>query len=385
MVQMKSNKLVFILVISIFFLSGCWNRTEINDIAIVTAVGLDLLEDEKIRLSLQVAIPSKLGQTSGTTGSGKSTFIISENGETLSDAYRHLQQKLSRRIFFSHSRVLIIGEELARNGVSHILDFYARYQELRMNNYIMFTKGNAVDVLKNVPTLENVSAQETRELTNLSVGLQINITDFLDMVLTEGLEPVAPQFASEPLEVNANSQTKETQAITGTAVFKEDKLVGWMDDSETRGILWLRNEMIKGVITIKVSQERGGGNISANIIRNESEIVPELKDNKIKIIINTHTEMNVMENASEINLNEPVNIDKIEEDFENEIRDRIRLTVDKAQDEFEADIFGFGEAVYKKYPKEWNNHYKKRWGNAFSEVEVVINPKVYVRRVGLIK
>jgi spore germination protein KC len=386
MVLMKPFKLLFILIITTVLLSGCWNRIEVNDIAIVTAVGLDLLEDEKIRLTLQVAIPSKLGPTGGAAGSGdNSTFMISETGVTLSEAYRHLQGKLSRRIFFSHSRVLLIGEDLAKKGVSHILDFYSRYHEPRMNSYIMFTKGNAYEVIKNKPKLESVSAEETRELTKLSVGLTVNIKEFLDMLLTEGLEPVGPQFASEPLEVKVENQSEKTQAIIGSAVFKDDKLVGWMNDSETRGILWLRNEMDLGVITVKVPEEKGGGNISSNIIRTETKIVPEIKDGRIKINVNTTSEMNVMENASELNLDESKNIEKLQAEIEKDIRTRIQEVLDKAKNELGSDIFGFGEAVYKKYPKEWNEKYKKEWDEDFSEIEVSINPTVFVRRIGLTK
>jgi spore germination protein KC len=391
MVLMKTTRILLILAMSIFLLSGCWNRIEINDIAIVTAVGLDL-EDDKIRLSLQVAVPSKLGPTSGTTGSGEnSTFMISDTGDTLSEAYRHLQGKLSRRIFFSHSRVLIIGEELAKKGVSHILDFYSRFHEPRMNSYIMFSKGKAFEIIKNKPTLESVTAEETRELTKLSVGLSVNIKEFLDMLLTEGLEPVAPQFASKPMEVGGsagnagNAGTDTTQAIIGAAVFKGDKLVGWMNDSQTRGILWLRDEMELGVITVKVPEEKGGGYISTNIIRTETEIVPTIKNGEIKIAVNTTSEMNVMENASELNLDDSKNIDKLQVELEQDVKGRIQQVLDKAKDELGSDIFGFGEAVYKKYPKQWNDKYKKDWNERFTELEVSIHPTVYVRRIGLTK
>ncbi|MEH7748363.1 hypothetical protein V7659_25610 [Neobacillus drentensis] len=108
---MKAIRKLLIVLITVFLLTGCWNRIEVNDIAIVTAIGLDLVEDNMIRLTLQVAIPTKLGPTGGSSGGGKerSTFVISEKGVTVSEAYRNLQMKLSRRVFFSQSRVLLIG------------------------------------------------------------------------------------------------------------------------------------------------------------------------------------------------------------------------------------------------------------------------------------
>lgn len=384
---MKTMKKPLILVMTIMLLTGCWNRVEVNDIAFVTAIGLDLIEDDKIRLTLQVAIPTKLGPAGGSKGggSGNSTFLISETGITVSEAYRKLQGKLSRRIFFSQSRVLLIGEALAKKGVAHIIDFHTRYHEPRINSFIMFTKGEASELINSIPNIESVSAEETKELAKLNVGVTIYVMDFLNMLLTDGIEPIGPKFILTSLEVNNKNKSKEGQAIRGTAVFKKDKLVGWMDEVETRGILWLRNEMETGVITINIPEEKGGGNVSFDIIRTDTQNVPKLKHGEIKVTVDVTAEVSVMENDSNIKLDDPKVIEDLQKNIENEIKDRIHLVVEKAQQEYQSDIFGFGQAVYKKYPKEWNTNYKKNWDQEFSQLEVAINPKVFVRRIGLVK
>ena len=384
---MKRIRMPLILVMTMMLLTGCWNRVEVNDIAIVTAIGLDLTEDERVRLSLQVANPTKLGPTGGSAGgsNGKSTFVISETGVTVSEAYRQLQGKLPRRIFFSQSRVLLIGEDLAKKGVSSIIDFHTRYHEPRINSFIMFTKGEASELLNSMPNLESVSAEETKELAKLSVGVTTYVMDFLNMLLTDGIEPFGPQFTSTSLEVNNKYKSKEAQATRGTAVFKKDKLVGWMNEVETRGILWLRNKMETGVITINIPEEKGGGNVSFDIIRTETKSVPKLKPGEINFTVNVTAEVSVMENDSNIKLEDPKIIEGLQKNIENEIKDRIQLVIEKAQQEYQSDIFGFGQAVYKKYPKEWNTNYKKNWEQEFSQLEVTIKPNVFVRRIGLVK
>jgi spore germination protein KC len=387
MVLMKRIRMPLILVMTMMLLTGCWNRVEVNDIAIVTAIGLDLTEDERVRLSLQVANPTKLGPTGGSAGgsNGKSTFVISETGVTVSEAYRQLQGKLPRRIFFSQSRVLLIGEDLAKKGVSSIIDFHTRYHEPRINSFIMFTKGEASELLNSMPNLESVSAEETKELAKLNVGVTIYIMDFLNMLLTDGIEPFGPQFTSTSLEVNNKNKSKEAQATRGTAVFKKDKLVGWMNEVETRGILWLRNEMETGVITINIPEEKGGGNVSFDIIRTETQSVPKLKHGELKFTVIVTAEVSVMENDSNIKLEDPKIIEGLQKNIENEIKDRIQLVIEKTQQEYQSDIFGFGQEVYKKYPKEWNKYYKKNWEQEFSQLEVTIKPNVFVRRIGLVK
>jgi spore germination protein KC len=380
---MKVLRMLLISGMTMILLTGCWNRVEINDIAIVTAIGLDLVEDDKLRLTLQVAVPSKL-VTGGTGGSsGKSTIVISETGATVSEAYRNIQGKLSRRIFFSQSRVLLIGEDLAKKGVFHIVDFHTRYAEPRINSFIMFTKGKASKIINSMPKFESVSAEEMRELAKM--GLKVYVRDFLNMLLTEGIEPFASQFTLKPLEVSTKNKSGETQAVSGIAVFKGDKLVGWMDEVETRGLLWIRNEIKTGVITIKIPEEKGGGNISMEIIRGETNIVPILKQGELKLDVDVVTELSVIENDSKVNLHETKVIEEIQTNAEEEISKRIEMIIEKAKKEYKSDIFGFGQSVYKKYPKEWNTHYKKNWENEFAQTKVTIHSKALVRRIGLIK
>ena len=62
----------------------------------------------------------------------------------------------------------------------------------------------------------------------------------------------------------------------GPAIFKEGKMVGRLDDKETRGILWPRNEIKSGVITISFKNEKGY--ISLNLLRSHTEIDPLHKE-----------------------------------------------------------------------------------------------------------
>lgn len=382
-----------IMVMIIPCLAGCWNRVEVNDIAIVTAIGLDRVENGDIRLSLQIGIPANLGPIGAGGGNkgGKGTFIISETGETIADAYRKLQEKIARRIFFSHSRVLIIGEKLARNGVSQIIDFFPRYKEPRMNSFIMFTKGQASELLRSKSKLENVSSEETRELNKLNVGLKVSIKGFWEMMLAEGINPTAPAVNLKYLEVKNKSESKtehspseKTQSIVGAAVFKKDKLVGWMNDAETRGILWLRNTLETGVITVNIPKKRGGGKISTKIISTKTGINPKLQGGQLTIEVNTRSEVIVVESTSKMNLTKTKMIEILQSKLEEDIRNKIQLALDKAQKQLHSDIFGFGRAVYQTYPKVWNRKYKKRWDEEFPKLNVTIKPKVEVKRIGLI-
>ena len=71
------------------------------------------------------------------------------------------------------------------------------------------------------------------------------------MLVTEGVEPIAAEMELVSSSLMSGEDSKglsplnlETNlSVKGSAIFKKDKLIGWMNDVETRGVLWLRNEM----------------------------------------------------------------------------------------------------------------------------------------------
>ncbi|UNT71699.1 Ger(x)C family spore germination protein (plasmid) [Bacillus sp. N447-1] len=382
------------------FLSGCWSRVEINDLAFVTATGIDKMEDGKIRVALQIAIPRMLGAP-GQGGSGgekgigtKAVWVVSEKGTTIMDAYRKLQEKLPREITLSHNRIIIIGEKMARSGVSSILDFFTRNREARMRSYIVFTKSEALTHLKFIPKFEKIPAEVLREEEEKQISLKINLRDFAQMLVAEGVEPIAAEVKIVPSnvinkEASQNQESKSSvetnESIKGTAVFKKDKLIGWLNNSETREILWLLNKMKADVITINIPKEKGNGKVSVQTFKVETKFIPILKQGKLNIGVQVKVNATLYEDNSKMDLSNPNNVLFLEKKLKEKIEERIQAILDKAQNKFKSDILGFGTAVQRKYPKEWENKFKERWHQEFPKLKVKINTNVTVDRTGLTK
>lgn len=379
-----------ILIVILPLLTGCWSRTEINDIAIVLGIAVDRLENKQIQIALQIAVPKALGTGESGQGSGatKSTIMISAKGTSIMEAYRIIQEKLPREVFFAHSRVIIVGEELARGSVSSILDFFSRYRQAHLRNYLLFTKGKAVDVLKSTPRLESIMAEEIREQERTGVGVHTSVRDFLKRLLKDGEEPVAAQISNLPLETVNEIETegsetpKKAPAINGAAVFRGNRLVGWLNDKEARGVLWLRSEVKSGVLTVMVPTEEGKRTIGAKIQKGSTDIKPIFHHDKLKIKIETYGEIDIFDNDTVLDLRDPRVINTLQSMFEKDVKMRIKLTLDKTQKELKSDIFGFGQAVYRTEPAKWKNFYKKKWSEVFPDLEVEIVSHIKIRGTG---
>ncbi|WP_332631359.1 Ger(x)C family spore germination protein [Halalkalibacter flavus] len=380
------------------FISGCWSQTEVNDLAFVTATGVDMMGDGKIRVSLQVAIPRMLGpaEGGGEQGSGaEAVWVVSEKGETILDAYRKIQEKLPRKVYFSHNRIIIIGEKLARDSVSPALDFFTRHREARMNNYIMFTNGEALKILKFIPKLERIPAEVMRKEEEMQIGLKTNLKDFVNMLVSDGVDPVASKIEivssnvkseedSPSLDQQSPAKEETNLSVKGAAVFNKDQLIGWINDKETRGVLWLRNEMKEDEVTVTIPEDKGNGKISGQILKAESKIIPILMQDELEIEVKVRAEGDLFENSSKMDLSDPKVIQFVEKKWEDNVEKRIQLALDKVQKEFKSDIFGFGLAVERAYPKEWKNKFSgERWDQIFPSLKVTITTDITVARTGL--
>ncbi|HZH61585.1 MAG TPA: Ger(x)C family spore germination protein [Metabacillus sp.] len=374
----KAVKLILTFSICSFtiLLTGCWDRVELNDLALVMAAGLDKSDDDKIELSVQLAIPQAMGGGQRMGGGGKPTTVEKVTGKTIFDAMSQLQEKVSRRIFWGHNRVIIIGDKLAEEGIQEHIDFFARYPSPRLRAFLFVSDGKAIDALKIIPDLEKSSAEVAKELAKFKVGMSVTVTDLLQMLSGEAGAAALPW-----IEVDEDEPVgKGVLRVNGTAVFKKDKMVGRIDDSVTRGVLWLKDEIELASVTVE--PKGADGQISFNLLRSRTELIPKIDNGKWKMIVKIVTEDDAVENETKLNLMNPKIAKQLEKQLEQDIDERIRMTLEQVQKEMEADIFGFAEVFHRQYPDQWSK-VKDHWEEKFPEIEVEMKTKAYIRRPGM--
>lgn len=195
---MRQRPVVLVLVpilMSALVLTGCWDRIEVNDIAIVTTTSFDREEDGRFRVGVQVPLPGQMGGSTGGGGgtSGSKPFYVdSEVGSSLREAVQNLQSRMSRRLFFSHRRVLVIGEGLARSGIRDLFDVSTRIPENRLTTRVVIAKGKGIDLLKAQPQFELYSGEAMREILESYSVFSPNLKDVAHALGQIGADPLLP-------------------------------------------------------------------------------------------------------------------------------------------------------------------------------------------------
>ncbi|MFF2288684.1 Ger(x)C family spore germination protein [Peribacillus butanolivorans] len=364
--------------------SGCWDRVEINDLAIVTAAAIEKKEDDQIELSIQVVIPKSIsgggGQGGPGTGGGVPTTLVrSEKGSNISDALSKLQSKIPRRIFWGQCKVFIFGEKVAKEGIQEQLDFLLRHPQPRERAYVYVSKGKAKPILESLPPLESYSGEVMRELSDLNIGMRVTLQN-LDEMLTGKSQAAALPLIDILPPAKGEKKLQGIPYIVGTAVLNKDKMTGTMTEKETRGVLWLRDEIKSYTVTIKPKGEKG--EISLNPVSAQIKLVPQIQNEKWKLLVKVNTEGSVIQNGTNMKLSSPKAIKAAERAYQKDIEKRIELAFLQTQHK-KADIIGLGKEFYGKYPKQFKK-IENHWDEIFAEVEVEVDVVAHIRRQGYI-
>lgn len=359
-------------------LTGCWDRMEINDIAFVMASSNDIAENGELLSATKIAVPSGLGsgRNMGQTSGVNQSFIIeSASGRDINDLIQKLQGKLPRRLNISHRRVLYIGEKLAKRGIAPILDHYSRNPTSRHIEYILVTKGReSIHFLKSNNPLERIPGEEVRELERLNTGAVYSLRDYLIEDNSAGRTPVMGVVEM------SGSKGREEIMLGGSAMFKKDKLIGYLSHDETKVMLLLTNRIKYFRINSNVPKERG--NVAMQLIKGKCKIKPIVKRDDVKFLVEVQIIGEVLENNTKLDLSEPPDLEKVQEALRNEIQKKVQKAVANIQKKYRADVFGFGESIFYKEPKVWKR-LEPRWEGIFARAEVTVKTQLTIRNAGM--
>ena len=401
--------LSFIFLGIVFTQTACWDKKEVEDLAIVLAVGIEPGEDDKVKIIVQNVNPAAVGKGAGGDGGGgggmglgtKSYRNRSAEGQTIFDAIRELSRQSPQQLFFAHNQLIIISEDLAKKrGIKDIIDFLERNPQIRRNTWILVARGIELATLLDEPgRLETTPSQRIFEIIDqrdFSSEYAIQrLGDFLETMESGDIEPYTavvesnpnPAYPKEHAHLHGMSQALTPEPhnnieINGTAAFRRDKMVGWLNLVESRGLLWVRGEVKGGIINI-TSPDEERKPIALEILTSDTKLEPQITDGQILMKINVKTETNVGETMSTMEIAKPEAIKKLEALLAEAVRAEIEAALEKAQQEYNTDVFGFGEAIHRNYPSEWKE-LKENWSDLFSTVEVQIAVDGKIRRIGLV-
>lgn len=374
--------LVVLVLVSALAVTGCWDRTEVNDIAIVVATSFDLEPDGQFRVSCQMALPGQMGGSNGGGGgtSGtKSFFVDSEVGRTIREANARQQARLSRHLFFAHRRVLVIGEELAKRGIREVYDVIARVPENRLTSNIVISAGKGYDLLNAQPQFERFSAEAMREILISDAMVQVNLKDVAQELSQTGVDPLLPYMKT--LSTTKTKEKSKEVGFVGYAQFHDDKMVGVITKEASEGVHWLQKKFRPYMTTLDEMKEFG--KVSIYAYRGKSKITPVPLADHLRFDIDIQAICYVVESLSDVDFGLTENVEKLQKVLNEHIRRSVEDTIAQIK-KVQSDSGGLGLHVARSYPRLWREKYMYDWYAELEKAQFNITVQSEISRIGLI-
>lgn len=372
-------------------LAGCWSRHELNDLGITLGVGIDKKDDQQYVVSAQVVIPEAVAAKKG--GSGTAATILKGSGRTVAEAFRRMTTISPRNVYLSHLRVLVISEEVARDGIQYILDFFKRNRQLRPDFYVVVSKDvRAEQTLSILPRLEKEPAERIYRSLEISQRewsptYGVFLDELAASIVTKGKDAVLTgiQILGDAEQGNLISNTELVTGgtkikVSTLAVFNKDKLIGWLSEDESKAYNLIVNN-VKRTHGWLPCPDGGRGNISLDIVRSKGTMKGSVRDGRPQVEIRIMQEESISEVQCDIDLTKPETIYKLEREAERKVTLLVERTIRKLQTEYKTDIFGFGSALRRSNPRYWAK-VEDHWAEEFPKLPVTVKVDIKIRRTG---
>lgn len=371
-------------------LTGCWNRRELNELAVVLAVGIDSA-DGQYEVSVQVSEPSQMSRDRGSDRSPVSIF--SQKAPTLFEAFRKITTKSARKMYVAHIRLVIFDEQTARNGIKEPLDFLFRDHEVRPDFYMVVTKDtSAKDVVSFItPTeiLPSIGLYKTLKVSEKvwAPTSAVKVTEMLKKLTKTGVEPVLTwgKLVGDVRKGKTPENIKQPTSFSefkyyGVSAFRGDRLVGWLNESNSKAYNYITNKVSSTVGNVNCPHSEG--DFVVEVSRSKVKIVPSIQRGEPRVKLEATIEANLGEIGCPVDLTNEAAFLAMEEAARKSLMKILKDGVREAQS-MGSDIFGFGEAFHRKYPRQWTQ-WKANWNQKFKQIPVEIKIEYKLRKIGKI-
>lgn len=360
-----------IIIISAVLLTGCWDHVEIDQLMVVAGVAIDKGEGDKLIITVETV----------EVGYGKESLprprILTIEGETIFDAVRHMSSVIDKRLYWSHAKVVIVSRELAENGILQVLDWFSRDNETRTDiNILISGEDTAGEILTSHPLSDTVVSFEIQKILHnqkrLNHSPDIEVWKFANDIEGKGLAATAPRVVLMTVE------GKKTPELDGAAVFHGDRLIGFIDGIDTLYLLFVLNKIKGGIMIIKEEGKGVNAEVTLEILKSKTKVKPVIRNGSVEVDIDIKTDVAIDEIGACVNVLPEEKLMELGPLTENMLKNKIEGIIKKAQDELNADIFGFGDKLREDEPSAWRIM-EQDWRNVFKDIKVNVKTKIRIR------
>lgn len=345
-------KKVIVLIILLFSLTGCSNYHELNDLAIVSAIGIEK-EEEKYKVSLELY---KEVKESNSGSASKESLTVEGTGKSIDEAINNSSFMSEKLLYFSHIQAIIIDSNYAKEGISSIMDYLSRNTEFSFVSYVVISEDKKPSEILQKKEIKNeiigdaiASIFNTTDQNN-SAFVYNKYYEFLEQYINKNQDIYAPLI-----------KVKDKQIVIEEAgIFKDDKMINTLDSKETKALSLLNNN----TDSLYYKLNHNDGYVVMRVFEGKSKI--KIRNGIIVFDINVTSDID--EANTQIDTLDDENIKKLNKNVENAIKKDVENLL-KTLDKSKSDVLGLNDVIYNSYGKinkDWTEY----------KVEIKVNNEI---------
>lgn len=381
---MRFHKQILLVVMTMFLLTGCWDKRNMEDRSYVITMGVDKYRgDEKNRYVLSLGSAEISALSGGTKDAGESEpegdiTAIQVEGSTLAEAIHRADCFHSRKMYLGQLKTVIFGKTLLEDKELFLnaLDELERNPDISEKTILLASRGSAMDCVEIVlheDTSTGLFIWDFYKNTaqDVAVTEKMDLETFLMDLRNSNGQGILPQVHVE----------KDKIRFGGGTALANFALCGDLSDEQERGMLLLK-EKGKGAVY--------GGRWQNSIVpfsvyKNNTDFSFEEKGDSLVCQIDMDVDGSIDGKDFFANsLFKDKEIKKLEDLFGNVIKTEIENTIKIAQEGYKQDILNISSKLHQKKPKLYEK-YGANPNVSFQNMTFDVNVKVNVQTIGVVQ
>lgn len=369
--------IVTILILTMTLLSGCWSYKELDKSTLVAGIAIDY-----DNVSQEYIVTTEIINLTSDKMEGE---LFQSRGKSVFSAIRNCTSQNGRKLLVAHVEILIISKEIAKAKMLPVIDYLFRDAEYPDDMYILLSNEKTAAEVLELTKMEEDAKEHLYDITSFFINdslrnqnviskyCGVNLWQYILQLFQEGASAYLPII--KIVELN-NINFPE---IYGTAIFKNNKYVGALNQQETIYHLIIIDKLEGGILLVDFNDK---SKISLEVFNSKSKLKPILKNGELTMKLDITINVGIGEISSSVNVLDKKKRPLLKKQAEMQIKERITNTIKKVQNDYNADIFLFSTKIKSHMPNEWKS-ISTNWENVFSKLPVEVNVKVNINSSSL--
>lgn len=378
---MKSKKiLICFLLISLlaFYISNYSTIYTIDNLAYVIGIGFDTSDNDILKLSLQVAIPSSHGESQGSSQS-ESTIVKTVECSTVSDGITLINSYIGKKLSLAYCKIIVFSKDIPSKNIINYSATLLNDVEVRPYCSVLLSKCEASYFLENSePLLEKLSSKYYNSNPNpeqtTGYTQHINLIDFYNDYYDSFGEPSA---VLGEIKVSDDANGKGHIESFGIASFHNDVLTGELSGQETIYHLIITNKLQDTVLSIP-NPFNDSEYIALSIDDTNSKNTVKIVNGFPYITCNVRVNTRVLSSSLNANYLDEKNIEKIEDYANSYFKANIENYLYKTSIVLKSDIAKFGKYGVRNF-STWNKWQEYNWLDKYANSTFKVNVDTHLK------